>query len=332
MTPKTIRLAILSLSMLCYFPLNHLYASDQIDSLSVVKNTLQAAPQCLDYHITGTCFWLRCVGPACHVETTLKVEHYLPDLVVSSYTHYDNNPWLFAQKIADPVFYRLGQQQLRNFSDFKMGWGDQPANLNDNLNNKFHEVDLIGNPALTLLSRYPLILSSTVKPYAVYYSSLIDAYAWRFLGLERFNPNSLIPDLHEVGKFLINDWGSLYPRNGFVNQPNDAKAAAVTAMRAASIISEAGQPHLYQFLSQDCGQACYVDRIKENSQDTQFQLIYPKVSQECSIFASHSLPSSDPFGTNVSLMGHHRYMWVLWRHYHGCIRDQGAKYLGQISF
>ena len=43
------------------------------------------SPGCLDYGIAGTCFFLVCELFECHIETTYRISHYLPDVVVSSY-------------------------------------------------------------------------------------------------------------------------------------------------------------------------------------------------------------------------------------------------------
>ncbi len=40
-------------------------------------------------------------------------------------------------------------------------------------------------------------------------------------------------------------WGNVYPRQGFLVQPDDFKAAAVMAQRAGDVITRNGQPHVY---------------------------------------------------------------------------------------
>ncbi|MEZ5573749.1 MAG: TraU family protein [Halioglobus sp.] len=42
----------------------------------------------------GICFWLRCSPSGCSVRTSLKVGHYQPDAVVSSYNELGGNPWV----------------------------------------------------------------------------------------------------------------------------------------------------------------------------------------------------------------------------------------------
>ncbi|MBX9706279.1 MAG: TIGR03756 family integrating conjugative element protein [Gammaproteobacteria bacterium] len=245
--------------------------NDTIDSVTVVNNTLQGLSQCLQYKVVGTCFWLRCTPFGCSTETTVKADHYLPDVVVSAYTEHDNNPWWFGQLIADPLFYQAGKAQLSQMTSFNLSGGDEQNNSAQDINNKFHEVDIIGNPALSIMDSgsSSMLLNSTATPYVPYYSSLLDAYLWRFPALEKFYPGSLVPGLHDVGTILLHDWGSVYPRNGYVNQPDDAKAGAVAALRASTIITELGQPHVYSPLSNTCGEDCISYPVTENSSDAQ---------------------------------------------------------------
>ncbi len=42
----------------------------------------------------GVCFWLHCTWTGCSVRTSIKVGHYIPDLVVSSYNELGGNPWV----------------------------------------------------------------------------------------------------------------------------------------------------------------------------------------------------------------------------------------------
>lgn len=119
--------------------------------------------------------------------------------------------------------------------------------------------------------------------------------------------------------------------SSYVNQPNDAKASAVVAQRAADIITKSAQPHIYKQLSNRCGDHCDADSNKENSEQTQFQMIYPSADNQCIVFGKSDLGSLRPWGMDAAQAGDHRYVWVLWRHYHGCVPDPGANYLGSIS-
>ncbi len=310
-----------------------IYANgNTINSVEIIQDTLSGMLNCLHYKVVGMCFWFKCSPTGCGVETTLKLDHYLPDAVVTVYTKPTNNPWVFAKTVVDPPAYKIGQLQLQQLNGMRMGFGDEHDNSSVDLNNRFHEVDMIGNPALMLLNKYNFLLPSTATAYMPYYSSLLDAEGWRFPGLERFYPGSEIPGLHDIGRMILHDWGSLYPRNGFVNQPDDAKAAAVAALRASTMITAIGQPHLYTPLSNVCGNHCKADAVKENSTVSQYQMVYPTVENQCVVFGGSDTASLRPWESAAAIKGHDRYVWILWRHYHGCVPDEGAKYLGSMNF
>ena len=59
----------------------------------IVAQTTTAAFSCMRWMPIGTCFWLRCSWTGCSVRTSIKVGHYNPDLVVSTYNELGGNPW-----------------------------------------------------------------------------------------------------------------------------------------------------------------------------------------------------------------------------------------------
>lgn len=301
-----------------------------ISSVGIVENTLAGLSSCSHYEIKGVCFWLKCNG-MCRVETTLDVDQYLPDEVETVFSSPTDDPWDFASMVIDPAANVAGQAQMKASTGHSLSDGASHDNSSADMNNRFHEVDIAGNPALLLLNTLPFMITSVAIPYAPYYSSLLDAYAWRFLALERFYPGSLILGIHEVGTLILHDWGPVYPRNGYVNQPDDAKAAAVNAMRASTIVTSVGAPHIYNPLSNSCGKHCVVSSVSENSSLTQYQMIYPIAQKQCVVFGSSDIASLQPWETAASIAGNDRYVWVMWRHYSGCIQDHGATYLGFIG-
>lgn len=300
-----------------------------ISSAGIIENTLAGLSSCSHYEIKGICFWLKCEG-ICRVETTLNVDQYLPDEVETVFSSPTNDPWDFASIAIDPAANVEGQAQMKANTGHSLSDGASHDNSSTDMNNRFHEVDIVGNPALLLLNTLPFMITSAAIPYVPYYSSLLDAYAWRFPALERFYPGSLIPGIHEVGTLVLHDWGPVYPRNGYVNQPDDAKAAAVNALRASTIITSTGAPHVYNPLSNSCGKHCVAIPVSENSPLTQYQMIYPIAQNQCVVFGSSDITSLQPWETAASMAGNNRYVWVMWRHYSGCIQDHGATYLGSV--
>ncbi|MJT96545.1 TIGR03756 family integrating conjugative element protein, partial [Salmonella enterica subsp. enterica] len=61
-----------------------------LNSLQIVQSAL--SPSCMEYKITGMCYWLFCTLYGCTVKTFVKVRHYIPDAVVSAYNQTGRNP------------------------------------------------------------------------------------------------------------------------------------------------------------------------------------------------------------------------------------------------
>lgn len=60
------------------------------------------SPTCLDYRVVGICYWLFCTPLGCSVRTSVKVRHYVPDAVVSSYANTGENPWVDMRWMSPP--------------------------------------------------------------------------------------------------------------------------------------------------------------------------------------------------------------------------------------
>ncbi|WJS89369.1 TraU family protein [Glaesserella parasuis] len=52
-----------------------------------------ASTGCADYKIVGICYWLHCTYWKCSVRTSMKVHHFIPEMVVSVYNHNNQSPW-----------------------------------------------------------------------------------------------------------------------------------------------------------------------------------------------------------------------------------------------
>ncbi len=62
-----------------------------INSLQIIASAL--SPNRLEYRITGICYWLFCTPWGCTIRTSVKVRHYIPNAVVSSYAQIEDNSW-----------------------------------------------------------------------------------------------------------------------------------------------------------------------------------------------------------------------------------------------
>ena len=262
---------------------------------------------CAEWQVVGVCFWLRC-NPKCKVRTSVKVKHYIPEVVVSSYAGALGNPWVEMAAVGAPNPLAQGGGNLLT-----------PNTKRDN-QPRFKHVDVIGHPATyaTLAASFSgYTCSSSTNGFVPYYVSNLDTPAWRWGITEALYPQSLIPGLREVSKGLLNNWGSVYPRQGFLVQGDDGKAGAVMAQRAADFVVRRNQPHVYNSIhawprhfSGWWPPGYYEDPLKEGDMAThKWQQLHPSISNFCFVFPTISLVEQDEQGG---------YAYALWRPYRCC--------------
>nr|WP_321145232.1 TIGR03756 family integrating conjugative element protein [Pseudomonas extremaustralis] len=284
-----------------------------LDTGSITSSVL--SPNCLDYRVVGICFWLLCTPFGCTVKTSTKVRHFIPELVVSSYATTGNNPWTEMAALSAPISGAEGGGNLIT-----------PNTHRDNLP-RFKNVDGIGHPggwaATQLASHSGYACTSAATALMPYYLSILDSLAWRQGIPESVYPESLMPGIREIGRQASgNMWGNVYPRQGFLVQPDDFKAAAVMAQRAGDVISRNGQPHVYVPLTPTPRDGYWPPGpIVENDASThKWQLLSPQTQPTCAIFPSDPVQSADG-----------GYAWSLWRPY-SCCKREGQTFLFSIDF
>ncbi|QUW65163.1 TIGR03756 family integrating conjugative element protein [Pseudomonas synxantha] len=284
-----------------------------LDTGSITASVL--SPDCLEYRVVGICFWLLCTPFGCTVKTSTKVRHFIPELVVSSYATTGANPWTEMAALSSPISGAEGGGNLIT-----------PNTQRDNLP-RFKNVDAIGHPggwaATQLASQSGYACASGATAFMPYYLSTWDSLAWRHGIPESLYPESLVPGIREIGRQLAgNMWGNVYPRQGFLVQPDDFKAAAVMAQRAGDFITRNWQPHVYVPLIPAPRDGYWPPGpIIENAASThKWQLLYPKLQPICAIFPSNSGQSADG-----------GYAWSLWRPY-SCCKREGQTFLFSIDF
>ncbi|HUF10260.1 MAG TPA: TIGR03756 family integrating conjugative element protein [Rhodothermales bacterium] len=299
-------IASLMLSAACAFAL---------DTATITGAAL--SPDCLAYRVHGICFWLLCTITGCSVETSVKVSHYVPDAVVSSYSNTGENPWIEVRFMSPP-------------NPTALAGGDGTTN-EDHENNlaKFKNADVIGHPAGILFSEFASQSGYTCAgagtPFMPYLLSTFDTLAWRYNIPELVYPESLIPGLREIGtRRELNLWGNVYPRGGFLHQVDDHKAAAVVAQRAGDIVTRSGQPHVYQPLLADEADGYWpAGELVETDESTgKWQELIPTLRDTCAVF---------PHAEALLQAEQGDYAWALWRPYDCCER-RGQIFLGSIDF
>jgi integrating conjugative element protein (TIGR03756 family) len=272
---------------------------------------------CLDYELIGICFWLKCSLFSCSVKESLRVRHFLPDVVISSYTY--QSEWDETQNLNHNPSGALAQTE---------SMADQGTSLD------FKSVDVITHPALLLFNSLPsdYFCQSMLKtPMIPHFLSSHDA-AWREPGIEQLLPQSVlgVPRFQTgTGSWmglLEGSWAPLYPRCGWGAHPLDPVNAAVAAHRAAEIVTRTVQPHTYVPLSGRCDNRCWKPGPVNVNDGTEnrFQMIAPWVEHSTRVLN----------GPADWANGKHRiresYLWTLWRRY-SCCEKKGQVFLFKID-
>jgi integrating conjugative element protein (TIGR03756 family) len=285
-----------------------------LDTATIVGSVV--SPDCLDYRVVGICYWLHCTSHGCSIRTSVKVRHYVPDAVVSSYANTGENPWEEVRVMSLPNSTAQG--------------GNDGTTNHDNENNlaKFKNADVIGHPGSLFsdfASQFDYSCSGAGTAFMPYLLSTLDTLAWRYNLPEMLYPESLIPGLREIGSRLSgNLWGNVYPRGGFLHQTDDYKSGAVVAQRAGDIVTRRWQPHVYWPLLASAKDGYWPagELIEGDATTGKWQELTPTLSQTCAVF-----PHSD---TRVQAQ-QGDYAWALWRPYACCAR-KGQVFLGSTDF
>ena len=290
-------------------------SSYAINTGTIVASTL--SPDCLEYRVVGICYWLYCTWTGCTVRTSVKVRHYVPDAVVSSYSNTGENPWTEVRFMSPP-------------NPTAEDGGDGTTN-HDNENNlaKFKNADVIGHPGGQVFSQFASASGYACEgagtAFMPYLLSTLDTLAWRYNVPEMVYPESLIPGRREVGtRTGLNLWGNVYPRGGFLHQTDDYKSSAVVAQRAGDIVTRRGQIHVYQSLLAEARDGYWpAGELMESDASTgKWQELTPTLSNSCAVFPH----------TNTRVQAQQGdYAWALWRPY-SCCERRGQVFLGNTDF
>lgn len=296
-------------------------------TLGDIAQSLTLDASCLNYCVTGVCVWLRCSIYECSVETSIRVGHYNPDLIVSVYDQPGDNPWQEAEAIYGALERQLTASIVALFHEAEAGGGHRVEGSHSGVDQslRFKEVTAIGHPFSSLtdgLSKSGYYCPSEADSFQPYLSSSFDALTWR-LGLpELLYIHNLLPGRRVVGAGIHQQWGSVFPRTGFINQKDDAKAAAVIAQRAGNIVTQPRQPHVYTPLD---GNGYYKSwlpgELVENDPETGvWQMLAPKMDTQCYAFGENDVYKTAWSDGRVA--EDNRYAFTLWRPYE-CCEPQG---------
>jgi integrating conjugative element protein (TIGR03756 family) len=286
-----------------------------VNTASIIASSL--SPDCLEYRVAGICYWLYCTPFGCSVRTSVKIRHYIPDAVVSSYANPGETPWAEVRTLSLP-------------NTTAQAGGDGTTN-HDGENNlsRFRNADVIGHPGGEIFSRFASASGYTCAgagtAFMPYLLSTLDTIAWRYNVPEMVYPEALTPGMREVGaRSTANLWGNVYPRGGFVHQSDDYKAGAVVAQRAGDIVTRHGQIHVYQPLLANARDGYWPagELVEGDPKTGKWQELTPTLSSSCAVFPHDNAQVQAQQGD---------YAWALWRPY-ACCQRRGQIFLGSTDF
>ncbi|HBU9171342.1 TIGR03756 family integrating conjugative element protein [Klebsiella oxytoca] len=138
---------------------------------------------CISWRVSGICYWLFCTPFGCKVRTSVKVTHFIPQTVVSTYVAPGGNPWqemAFVSQTAGG----LESAVTSGLSGVSAG-GANPADMKNPGQRKsavrFKYADAIGHPATSLIggSIPGYSCDTAATPLMPYFLSTLDSAAWR---------------------------------------------------------------------------------------------------------------------------------------------------------
>jgi len=309
-----------------------------LNTADIVQKTAAATFACTKWRAVGLCFWLRCSLIGCSVQTSLKVGHYTPDLVVSSYNGLGESPWMEMRRALHAAQTGAIGELLHELSGMLPGSAGNRTEGTSTLDHKnliFREAEAIGHPLLdSALAFLPpsLRCQSQAQRFLPYFLSAVDAVSWRISLPESVYSASLIPGLREIGDWPLMTWGGVYPRTGWSIQAEEPKAAAITAQRVGDIVTRIDQPHLYISLS-----ASATTRpnswppgplVENDIASGVWQMLTPVTDSTCAVFGIDDRIDS---WANGRVDSEGDYSWNLWRPYQCCQRN-GQWFLGDVSW
>ena len=289
-------------------------ASTRADTVTTTTSQIVSAGvdvACLDYQVVGGCIWMTCTFAGCDFDFSIRVSHRIPEAVVNSYPYLGQSPWPASAGVVSPTSYAEDG-----------GASEEGGSVVREQALKFKNTEVFGSPSTTVYHAAGTagsvpICTPITWPMVPYFISTLD-YNWRDPVVE--TPWTMA-NLFKGVSAGPSRFAGLFPRIGFVKQGHDYKASLVGAKRAADIVREDYQPHVYQPLdfwyTRSQGQWPPGD-----GDEFQWQQLVP------TIMSCRALPDindtahlTDPYRSRVNAVNGNA--WQLWRTY-SCCEQEGA--------
>lgn len=293
--------------------------ADTMTSYTIAQKVAEHYFNYTHYRVIGTCFWRECSWHGCSFPLTLELDEYLPDLVVTVYNGEGNDPWVEARTLLDRPSHAIGNRLITGATGFELQNGSSSAFNKvahyDSLRTK--SVDVIGNP-FTLLHFPFLNLRVDALPLTPYYQSDLDVPGR--LGIAEIVRMETWAPIDPIGNSAFNHWSYEFPRSMSVNVDNDYKASVIAALHATDIVTNQNTLHVTKSTSDSCGINCAVSNVIEEQKENHaiWEEVYPH-DRHIHPGEEDSL-NPQSLGADDEAIGHGNYVFVVWRHYRGCVQ------------
>lgn len=312
----------LSFNMLCAFGDDSPPSS--INSVKMATTIAKHYAEYMRWHPIGMCVWMHwsMFGP--YYTYTLELDEYLPDLVVTVFNENGDDPWTETKVSFDKLSQALGNTTIRAVTGDELTDGHNTSTRGEMNNNSVitKSVDVIGSP-MSLLNIPYVTLRADTTGYMPYYQSGVDAVPGRLGIAEALRKETWNPMGNYIGGSFINHWAYEFPRDMSVDNNNDFKASVSVALHAADIVTNRNTLHVVNSTADSCGRNCSVANVIEENADEHeiWEEVYP--TDKHIQLGQSDTSSATPLGQEDEKQGHGNYVYVIWRHYRGCMQDDG---------
>lgn len=279
---------------------------------------------CIDYRVSGICFWLKCSAFGCVILTSPQVEHYNPD-VVMEVTNAERLPMKWLTGTIDSAVEGVSKGM------FGISIGQRRKEVEEVNSYQFHDVNQIGNPVLPayngavggVVGGLVGWCGSQITPAYPYLNTKVDP-EWR--GLLLSEALLTIPNLNKKIGTEQDLWAPLYPRTGSVTHSDLYRTSSATAFRTGHITTRSMQPHIYTKLpTNSSGGKTWGPEPLELDDDgsrpmNKWQMNYPR-GQRSGCYTIPEPPVELPSGSYATVDSDvDNYVYTMWRKYKCCQR------------
>ncbi len=131
------------------------------------------SPDCLSYRVQGICYWLYCTLTGCTVRTSVKVQHYVPDAVVSSYSNTGENPWVEVRAMSMPNPTAQGGGDGTTNEEHENNLREVQERRRDRASRRYHR-------SASSSAQFGYSCEGAGTAFMPYLLSTLDTLAWRY--------------------------------------------------------------------------------------------------------------------------------------------------------